>query len=348
LGCFVVGAINGIGSLFFYGGLGLLDASLVQLLNGTYIAFAVLLSRIGGEPIDRRTVIRVGMALAALALITGFSGQTINWLGVGLMLANALMFAGTVILSQFVVREMPSPTAALYILTTMALIVVMAWAAVGNPITNEVFFAAIPAIFLLGITTALSRLTMFASVQVFGSIRTAIIAVAEIGVALTLAFFILGDRLTPPQVIGVAVLAASLLLTRPGDFTPRLINPNALLVRDIASIQFQRIAFHRAFGRPEHDNEYQTMAQITTFEMQAIQKLLGANGKPVDPFPIAKNVYLSPDDLDALTKPTQPIKPVGKTEEETKPTPQPPVSTADDGDTEVADAATRQSDSSRG
>src|SRR5262249_33948740 len=44
LGCVVVGVVNGIGSLFYYSGLGLLDASLVQLLNGTYMVFAVLLS----------------------------------------------------------------------------------------------------------------------------------------------------------------------------------------------------------------------------------------------------------------------------------------------------------------
>lgn len=300
LGCVVVGAINGIGSLFFYGGLGLLDASMVQLLNGTYIAFAVMLARIGGEPIDRRTAIRVGLSLFALFLITGFSTQTINWLGVGLMLANALMFAGTVILSQYVLREMPSPTAAIYILTTMAVIVLMAWAGVGNPITGEVLAAALPAMFVLGITTALSRLTLFASVQVFGSLRTAIIAVAEIGVALTLAFFVLGDRLAPLQVVGVGVLIFSVLLTRSSDLTPRLINPNTLLIRDVASIQFQRIAFHRAFGRAEQDNEYGTMSQITTQDMQAIQRMLGVDARPVDPFPIAKNIYMTQEELEAL------------------------------------------------
>jgi drug/metabolite transporter (DMT)-like permease len=45
LGCVVIGAVNGIGSLFYYSGLGLLDASLTQLLNGMYLVFAVLLVR---------------------------------------------------------------------------------------------------------------------------------------------------------------------------------------------------------------------------------------------------------------------------------------------------------------
>src|SRR5690606_22115847 len=58
LGCIVVGVINGVGSLFFYAGLGLLDASLAQLLNGMYIVFAVLMARIGGEPVNFRILLR--------------------------------------------------------------------------------------------------------------------------------------------------------------------------------------------------------------------------------------------------------------------------------------------------
>ena len=288
LGCVVVGVINGIGSLFYYSGLGLLDASLVQLLNGTYLVFAVLLSHLGGEKMDRRVAIRVALACVALVMLTGFGSKPIDWLGVGLMLGSALMFAGTVILSQHVLYEMPPTTATLYILSTMAVVVVMAWAAVGSSINVTILEAAFPPIFILGITTAISRLAMFASVSVFGSLRTAIIAVAEIGVALTLAFFVLGDRLTAPQAAGVGLLIFSMLLIRSTDLLPRGFNPNALLVHDMANVQFQRIAFHRAFGKAEHDNEYGVMSTLTTAELVAIQKMLGATNKPVDPFPMTK------------------------------------------------------------
>lgn len=291
LGCVVVGVVNGIGSLFYYSGLGLLDASLAQLLNGLYLVFAVLLSRLGGEKLDRRVLVRVGLACGALVILTGFGSEPINWLGVGLMLGNALMFAGTVILSQYVLYEMPPTTATLYILSTMAVVVVMAWAAVGRPVSSQLLDAAFPPLFVLGVTTALSRLAIFSSVAVFGSLRTAVIAVGEIGVALTLAFFVLGDRLTGAQVIGVGLLIFSMLLIRSTDLLPRGFNPNALLVHDMANVQFQRIAFHRAFGKAEHDNEYGVMGTITTAEMLAIQKMLGANNKPVDPFPLAKGGY---------------------------------------------------------
>jgi drug/metabolite transporter (DMT)-like permease len=292
LGCVVVGTVNGIGSLFFYGGLGLLDASLAQLLNSMYIVFVVLLAHLDGESIDRRLTARIALALVGIVMITGLGSATVNWLGVGLMLANALMFAGTVILSQYVTYEMPSTTATLYILTTMAIVVVMAWAIVGTPLSITAFRAASGPILLLGLTTVLSRMAMFASVQVFGSLRTAIVAIAEIGVALALAYFVLGERLTAPQWAGVGLLMGSLLLIRARDLKPRALTLTTFLVRDVASLQFQRIAFHRAFGTHEHDNEYGSMSQVTTSELQAIRRMMGAKDSPVDPFPLNRNSHL--------------------------------------------------------
>jgi drug/metabolite transporter (DMT)-like permease len=300
LGCIVVGVINGIGSLFYYSGLGLLDASLTQLINGLYVVLAVVLARLGGERIDRRTLLRVGLALLGIAVINIFSAGGINWLGIGLMFGNALMFAGTVILSQFVLYEMPPQTAAVYVLTTMAVVVLMVWAAVGTPPAAPALEAAFPAILLLGVTTALSRLAMFASVRAFGSLRTTVIAILEIAVALALAFLVLGERLAPPQVAGVGLLFVSLLLVRTQDLTPTKININTLLMHDLASVQFQRIAFHRAFGRAEHDNEFGIMSQVTTAELEAIRRMMGAADKPVDPFPLVRNTYLSGDELNAL------------------------------------------------
>lgn len=304
LGCIIIGTINGIGSLFYYGGLELLDASLVQLINGSYLAFAVLLSRIGGQRANKRTLIRVLMAMTALTMITGLGGQ-LNWLGVGLMLANALMFAATVILSQYILYEMPAFTFTLYTLTTMAVVVTMVWLAVSPPMTAPVFEATIGPIALLGLTTALSRLAMFASVKFLGGMQTAILGITEIAVALMLAAVVLGETLTTGQWLGTALLVTSILLIRQRDLLPHGFNPNALIVANMASVQFQRIAFHRAFGTHEHDNEQGTMATLTTQEMIAIQRMMGATSGAIDPFPIGRakqglNGYPPPTALEQI------------------------------------------------
>lgn len=293
LGCVVIGAINGIGSLFYYGGLSMLDASLAQLLNGMYLPLAVLLSSTQGQQADRRTLVRVLLALLALVILTGFGSQPVNFTGVGLMLGSALMFSGTVILSQYVLYEMPARTVTLYILTTMCVIVSMVWLALGEPLSVEVFQDAVPPILLLGMTTALSRLAMFIGVKALGGMQTAIVAITEIGVALTLAFIVLGDRLTGAQVVGVGILVFTMLLIRQRDLLPRGYNPNALIVANMASVQFQRIAFHRAFGTQETDNEAGTMGTITTQELFAIQRMMGAESGPIDPFPISKGKQLN-------------------------------------------------------
>jgi drug/metabolite transporter (DMT)-like permease len=286
LGCIVIGTINGIGSLFYYGGLGYLSSSLVQLINGSYLAFAIILSRIGGQKANRRTLIRVSLAMLALVIITGFNGSTLNWTGVGLMLGNALMFAGTVVLSQYVLYEMPASTAALYILTTMGIVVAIVWLAMTPPLQAGVLQNAALPILALATTTALSRLAMFAGVKFLGSVQTAVLGVTEIAVSLLLAALILHDTLTLPQWIGVMVLIVSILLIRQQDMSPRGINPGSLIVANMASVQFQRIAFHRAFGTHEHDNAEGTMAAITTQEIVAIQRMMGARLGGLDPFPI--------------------------------------------------------------
>jgi drug/metabolite transporter (DMT)-like permease len=306
LGCVVIGIVNGIGSLFYYNGLGMLDASQAQLLNGMYLIFAVLLSRINGERLNGRLMIRVLLAIIALIIITGFGNAPINWLGIGLMLANALMFAGTMILSQYVLYEMPAPTVTLYILTTMAGLVAMVWVAVGKPMTIATIEATLPPILLLAITTALSRLALFSGVKIFGSLQTAVLALTEIGVALALAFIVLGDRLTPAQIIGVGFLATSILLIRPRDLLPHGINPN-MLISNIADVQFQWIAFDQAFGKRKADEVGTiTTPKLTTVEMHLIRDMMGARHGPVRPVSANRDDYGHVPSLNLTEDPTQP------------------------------------------
>jgi drug/metabolite transporter (DMT)-like permease len=291
LGCVVIGIVNGIGSLFYYGGLGIIDASLAQLLNGMYLIFAVLLSRIGGERLDTRLIVRITLAVIALVILTGFGGKPINWLGVGLMLANALMFAGTVILSQYVLYEMPAPTVTLYVLTTMGVLVAMVWLAVGRPISPATLPVVLPPIIVLAVTTAASRLSLFAGVKFLGSLQTAILALTEIGVALALAFFVLGDRLTGAQVVGVGILGLSILLIRPKDILPHGINPNRL-VSNLADLQYMWIAFDQAFGkRPADEDDDTTTPKLSTMEMSAIRRMMGVEQGTIAPITVNKEDY---------------------------------------------------------
>jgi len=162
--------------------------------------------------------------------------------------------------------------------------------AVGKPMSSQTIQAALPPIFALAISTALSRLALFSGVKLFGSLQTAVLALTEIGVALALAFFILGDRLTPPQVIGIGFLAASILLIRPKDLSTHGINPN-MLVSNIADLQFQWIAFDQAFGKGVVKDDQPSLPKLTTVEMHMIRDMMGAGKNPVKPFSTNKDDY---------------------------------------------------------
>lgn len=267
IGCIAVGTINGVGSLFYYNGLHYVDASVAQLLNATYLIFVVILARLGGHHINRRTVLRAFFALIAVALLTGGVAGRISWVGAAFMIANAFLFASTFMVSQRVLYEMPSPTVTLYVLTTMAVVVVMArlvYRLEWIPQSTEAFGA----IFALGVTTALSRLTLFFGIKKMGSLQTVFLGIFETAVALFMAAAFLGERLTPVQVLGVAILMVSLLLIRRDDLSPQQRSGESPLF-NIASMSFNKIAFMQAFGKDE-------ALKMTPDELERVRQMMQA------------------------------------------------------------------------
>lgn len=220
LGTFVVGAVNGLGSLLYYNGLLLLnDASLAQLLNLTYIIFVMLLSGVNGHRISLKDVLRMVLAFGAVYLLTAShsqgAGGMVRWVGAGLMLGGAFLYALHVVISQRVMYEMPAPTMALYAMTFMGLTVLSARLVVGAaaprawvPMVSQGWWF----IGALAVVTALSRVTLFAGVRSLGSLQTLFMNMAELSVTLLAGYFWLSERMTPGQWLGVAILTASVLV----------------------------------------------------------------------------------------------------------------------------------------
>ncbi|MEP7288897.1 MAG: DMT family transporter [Chloroflexota bacterium] len=264
LGCVVVGTVNGIGSLFYYNGLHYLNASVVQLLNATYLIFVVILARLGGHALTQRTILRAVLALIAVTLLTGGIAGDISWLGAGLIIGNAILFAGVVILSQRVLYEMPSQTVTLYVVTTMAIVVVMARAVYRLewiPQSSESFGAIVA----LGATTACARLLLFAGVKQLGPLQTVLLGIFETVVALVLSLVLLHEQLTTIQWIGVAILLTSLVLIRPKDLAKR--STGEMPVFNMAGMGFQHIAFTQAFGNGK-------IVDLSPEELEMIRRMM--------------------------------------------------------------------------
>jgi drug/metabolite transporter (DMT)-like permease len=285
IACITVGVTNGIGSLFYYSGLDRLDASIAQVLNANYLLFVVLLSRIGGSQIGGRTIIRVVVALLGTLLLTGGLSGEANWLGIGLMTGNALLFAGTVMMSQRVLYEMPAQTATLYIMTAMASVVIVARLMQGISWTPLSVNASL-AIIALGVSTMLSRLLLFAGVKGIGGVKTTLLAIMEGAVAVSLAFIFLNEGFTTIQWIGVAALVASLFI-RVDDGTARQEATLGIRMPNIADLRYQQLAFTKAFLKPTSQNRLETQEmkslgnifgaddRLTTDEIENLRRMLG-------------------------------------------------------------------------
>ena len=223
VGSMIAGAINGIGSIFFYTSLTRIDASLGQLVNISYLVFVTVLLRLAGQKISLLTIARTGLTIGAIYLLTRGGAGTADWLGVGMMLFAAITYAIQLVLSQRIMLDIPAPTMTLYAITSMAIVVTVAWFFVPVDLI-QVSTNGWRAIGLMALVTALSRLTLFLGVKAMGSIQTALLGVFEVVVTIAIAAVFLGERLTWLQWIGAAVLLVSIFMVRFEKEVPRFVD----------------------------------------------------------------------------------------------------------------------------
>jgi drug/metabolite transporter (DMT)-like permease len=220
LGCVAVGAVNGIGSLLYYSGLQRLDASLASFLGTLYPLWVVIFLTASGEPLRWLTLARLVAALGGVYLLTGAGRGEADWLGAMLMIASAAINGWYMVMGQWVLADVPSHTATLYVLTAMAGVVGLARVLQASPV-EHIPLGGWGAILALGVTTALSRILMFSGLERLGGTEAALIGLMELVVSLGLAFLLLGERLTPLQWFGGLVLVLSVLVGRQSARPPQ-------------------------------------------------------------------------------------------------------------------------------
>ncbi len=213
--CMLVGVINGFASIFYYNGLVRLDASRASLLGALYPVWVVIFLSASGQPITLLTLSRLIVSLIGAVLVTASASllNATDFLGAMLMIASAAINGWYMVMGQWVLSDVPSQSGTLYIITGMALTVAMARVMTGEMLA-PISVSGWAAIVALGLTTGLSRMAMFFSLEKLGGVQTAIISLMELAVSLTLAFIFLGDRLTLVQWIGAILLLGGGIFAR--------------------------------------------------------------------------------------------------------------------------------------
>ncbi len=212
LGCILAGAINGIGSLFYYMALGRLNANIGQLLYSLYPVFVVIWSLLDKQSPSKLTLFRIVLAIFSVVLITNFSNDEIDLVGVGFMLIASALYALHLPINQRVLYEVPAPTVTLYTLLSMSGVVVLAYFVFDPQWPNGTIIWG-PVIGLT-MVTFLSRLTLFMGVKHIGGLQTALLGLGELVITIVASYLLLGENLNFLQWVGFSGLIASLLLVR--------------------------------------------------------------------------------------------------------------------------------------
>ena len=221
IGCVLAGAINGLGSLFYYLALQRLDASLGQLLYSLYPFFVALWLILDHQPPSRLTIFRISLATIAVLLLTNVPDHPMDLTGVVMMIASAVLYAMHLPINQRVLYEVPAPTVALYTLLSMSAVVIPAYLIFDRSLPP----ANAPWLPVVGLTfvTIFSRVALFLGVKKIGGMQTALLGLAELLIAIVFSNLLLGESLSLTQWLGVAGLGTSLFLVRyekPAPFAP--------------------------------------------------------------------------------------------------------------------------------
>ncbi len=221
LGCLLAGWVNGVGSLFYYSSLGRIDAGVGQLIYSLYPLFLVLWLSLDRQPPSRLTLMRIGLTLPAVFLLTQSGHQQIDLIGIGEMLIASALYALHIPINQRVLYDMPAPTVTLYTLLSMSAVVVPVFL-----FSNSAFPLALARVAwgpLVGLTlvTFFSRITLFLGVKHLGGMQTALLGLSELLVTVLFAYLILHERFSSMQWIGATLLIVSLLLVGLEKSSPR-------------------------------------------------------------------------------------------------------------------------------
>jgi drug/metabolite transporter (DMT)-like permease len=227
VGCLLAGAINGIGSLFYYVGLSKLNASIAQLLYALYPFFVAFWLQLDKQSPSRLTVLRIIIAILSAFLLTRAPAGSIDPVGVIFMLISAALYALHLPINERVLYDVPAPTVTVYTLFAMSAIVIPAyflfdrsWPVQSAPWTPVLALTAV---------TFCSRLMLFLGVKHIGGMQTALLGLGELLVAIPFSFWLLGERLTTIQWLGTAGLGLSLLLVRFEKPVAQPLHPQGLL-----------------------------------------------------------------------------------------------------------------------
>jgi drug/metabolite transporter (DMT)-like permease len=208
---FLAGSMNGVGMLFFFWALVRVDASVSSMMISLIPLVVLSLLALRGERFTYRHIIRLALGLGGIYLLVG-PGGAVDPTGIIMLVLAVFCFAIHITLLQWYLRGQDPRAVSFYISLFMSMVVVGYW------LTHEIHWQApgmhgwLSVVTLAVISTFLARLMFVAAVDRIGSGQMSLLSPLETLLTLIWSMTFLGERLTPLQAVGSALVLGSALL----------------------------------------------------------------------------------------------------------------------------------------
>lgn len=215
----LLGAVGyaGMSGLFFLG-VQRLSAGLATVVLYLYPLFVVALAAtVLDESVGRRTLAAVPLALVGVALVSGASGVVFDPLGVAATLAAGGMYAVYITASRAVLDDVDERVLTAYVMPAAACSYLAYGAATGSltvPTTTSGWAIVVG---LAIVATVVPVFTFFAGLKRVGASRAGVLSTFEPVTAVVLGVAFLGETVTPPMVLGSALILSTVYLVQHAD-----------------------------------------------------------------------------------------------------------------------------------
>jgi drug/metabolite transporter (DMT)-like permease len=212
---FALGAVGyAAQSALFFSAIRRIDAGLAALLLYLFPALVTIGAvALGRDRLDRVRVGSIAMAFAGLVLVLFVGGPAdVDALGVALAIGAALVYTCYILASESVLADADPLSLAALVCAGGATTYLVVGAASGDV---SLGFDAIGWLWLAGIvlvSTVLAIVLFFAGLERVGPSRASIISTVEPLVTVVLAWIVFGEQLSATQLLGGALVLASVVL----------------------------------------------------------------------------------------------------------------------------------------
>jgi drug/metabolite transporter (DMT)-like permease len=204
-----IGSVFVLNSIAYFRALEEIPASVIALVLYTYPVIVLLLAALAGvERFTGRALLATLGAFAGCALTAGAApkGAPLPLSGIAWALAAALVYASYIVLSSRFGAGVPARVLALH-LAQAAAVLCVALGLAGGGLALPIDWRGLMAVAGIGVVSTVVAMTAFlAGMALVGPTRASVLSSLEVVVTLALAHVLLGERLSPWQWAGAALI----------------------------------------------------------------------------------------------------------------------------------------------